>query len=122
MFYIPQILKDDCGFACLKMVLAYMNKDKNYLYLPQDESHGFYSYSDLKELGYEKGINFTGFEVANKEELVSCSSFPLILSIELKNGAKHAVVVTKVKWKKVYYLDPRSGSTSMPLNKFVNIF
>ena len=122
MFYIPQILKDDCGFACLKMVLAYMNKDKNYLYLPQDESHGFYSYSDLKELGYEKGINFTGFEAANKEELVSCSTFPLILSIELKNGAKHAVVVTKVKWKKVYYLDPRSGSTSMPLNKFVNIW
>lgn len=122
MFYIPQILKDDCGFACLKMVLATINKDKNYLYLPQDENHGYYSYSDLVELGYEQGINFTAFEANNKEELVTCSSFPLILTIELKNGAKHAVVVTKVKWKKVYYLDPRSGSGSMPLKKFVDIW
>ena len=32
MFYIPQIKKDDCGFACLKMVLANINKDKNYLF------------------------------------------------------------------------------------------
>lgn len=122
MFYIPQIQKDDCGFACLKMVLANINKDKNYLFLPQDENHGFYSYSDLKEKGYENGINFVGFEAANKDELVSCSSFPLILSIELKNGAKHAVVVTKIKWKKVYYLDPRTGSCSLSINKFLNIW
>ena len=122
MFYIPQILKDDCGFACLKMVLATVNKDKNYLYLPQDEEHGPYSYSDLTELAYEQGINFTAFEATNKEELANCSSFPLILTIELKNGAKHAVVVTKVKWKKVYYLDPRKGNGSMPVKKFAEIW
>ncbi len=122
MFYIPQIQKDDCGFACLKMVLAKINKDKNYLFLPQDEAHGYYSYSDLVEKGYEHGINFTAFEVPNKEELSNCSSFPLILSIELKNGAKHAVVVTKVRWKKVYYLDPRRGNCSMSVKKFIDIW
>ena len=122
MFYIPQIKKDDCGFACLKMVLANINKDKNYLFLPQDESHGPYSYSDLMEIGKIHGINFVGFEATNKEELVNCSSFPLILSLELKNGAKHAVVVTKIKWKKVYYLDPRKGSVSLPIKKFVQLW
>ena len=122
MFYIPQIQKDDCGFACLKMVLANINKDKNYLFLPQDEAHGSYSYSDLVELGYEQGINFTAFEIQNKEELSNCSNFPLILTIELKNGAKHAVVITKIKFKKVYYLDPRKGSGSLSLKKFIDIW
>ncbi len=120
MFYIPQILKDDCGFACLKMVLANINKDKNYLFLPQDESHGPYSYSDLINIGKENCINFTAFEATKKEELSNCSSFPLILSITGKNGAKHAVVVTKIKWKKVYYLDPRKGSGNISLTKFIN--
>ena len=122
MFYIPQIQKDDCGFACLKMVLANLNKDKNYLFLPQDESHGAYSYNDLLEIGKTHGINFIAFEANNKEELNSCSSFPLIASLELKNGAKHAVVVTKVKWKRVYYLDPRKGAVCLPIKKFIQIW
>ncbi len=122
MFYIPQILKNDCGFACLKMVLANINKDKNYLFLPQDEAHGHYSYSDLLELGKTYGVNFVPFEATEKSELSNCSSFPLILTITLKNGAKHAVVVTKVKWKRVYYLDPRKGSGSLSLNKFLSIW
>ncbi len=122
MFYIPQILKDDCGFACLKMVLATINNDKNYLFLPQDEEHGFYSYSDLMDIGKDNGVNFTAFEANKKEEVVNCSSFPLIVTLELKNGAKHAVVVTKIKWKKVYYIDPRKGSTSLSLKKFIDIW
>ena len=122
MFYIPQILKTDCGFACLKMVLANINKDKNYLFLPQDEAHGHYSYSDLLELGKTYGVNFVPFEATEKSELSNCSSFPLILSITLKNGAKHAVVVTKIKFKKVHYLDPRKGNVSISLKKFIDIW
>ena len=122
MLYIPQIQKDDCGFACLKMVLANINKDKNYLFLPQDECHGPYSYSDLLDIGKDNGVNFAAFEATNKDELSNCSTFPLILSITAKNGAKHAVVVTKIKWKKVYYLDPRKGSGSLSLTKFLSLW
>ena len=122
MFYIRQIQKDDCGFACLKMVLANLNKDKNYLFLPQDEEFGQYSYSDLLDLGKDYGVNFTAFKVDEKSELVNCSSFPLIATIQLKNGANHAIVITKVKWKRVYYLDPRRGSGSMSLKKFLTIW
>jgi len=122
MFYIPQIQKDDCGFTCLKIVLANINKDRDYLFLPQKEDHGYYSYSDLIKIGREYGINFEGFRATEKSELVNCTKFPVICSIELKNGAKHAVVVTKIKWKRVFYIDPRKGKTSLPISKFLSIW
>ena len=122
MFYIPQIQKDDCGFACLKMVLANINKDKNYLFLPQDEEHGNYSYSDLMKIGKKEGINFEALKVTEKSELINCSSFPFIATIELKNGAKHAVVVTKIKWKRVFLIDPIKGKYSMSFKNFIKVW
>ena len=119
MLYIPQIQKDDCGFACLKMLLANTNKDKSYLFLPQDEDHGQYSYSDLIELAYEHGVNLQAVRVTEKEELANCSTFPLIATTRLKNGALHAVLVMKVKWKRVTYIDPRRGKVTVSLKKFL---
>jgi len=122
MFYIRQIQKDDCGFACLKMVLATVNKDKNYLFLPQKESHGMYSYEELLNIGKEYGVNFTAFRALEKESLGKDTRFPLIATICLKNGAKHAIVVTRVKFKRVYYTDPRMGKTSISFKKFMEIW
>ena len=34
MYFISQLGEQDCAFACLKMMLANYQKDKNYLYLP----------------------------------------------------------------------------------------
>ena len=122
MYYIRQIQKDDCGFACLKMVLAMVNKDKDYLFLPQKESHGMYSYDELMNIGKEYGINFTAFRALEKDTLDKNSSFPFIATICLKNGAKHAIVVRKLRFGRVFYTDPRMGKASMPLKKFINIW
>ena len=119
MFYIPQIKKDDCGFACLKMILATINKDKNYLFLPQDEEHGYYSLNSLMKIGEKYGVTFTPFKATEKESLVNCSTFPLIAVMNAKNDTKHAVVVTKVRFKRVYFTDPSSGATSLSLSKFI---
>ena len=122
MFYIPQIQKDDCGFACLKMVLAFLNNDKNYLFLPQDESHGYYSYSELIEIAEKYGLTFQAIKSTNKEQLGNCPRFPLIVAIRLKNDAKHAVIVTKAKGKTVSYIDPRFGKAKMKLSDFISIW
>ena len=122
MYFIQQRQKDDCGFACLKMILATLNKDKEYLFLPQKEDHGPYSYTDLTKLGREHGINFSALKVLEKEGLVSCTSFPFIATVETKTGHKHAVVVTKVKFKRVYFVDPKKGSTSLSLKKFIAVW
>ena len=119
MYFIHQILKDDCGFACVKMILATLNKDKNYLYIPQDESHGGYSLNDLVEIGQSYGVSFEAFRATNKNEVHKCSFFPFIAILSLKNGAKHAVCVTKIKWGRVHYVDPRYGKVNVSVTKFL---
>ena len=122
MFYIPQIQKDDCGFACLKMVLATLNKDKNYLFLPQEEDHGYYSYSDLISIAELYGVSFSAIRTTNKNELVNCPKLPLIVAITLDNGAKHAVIVIKVKGNQVTYIDPGFGKTTVKDDQFYKIW
>ena len=122
MFYIPQTQKDDCGFTCLKMMLATINKDKNYLFLPQKEEHGFYSYSDLMDIAKGYGLNLEAVRATERETLSSCKKLPLIATITLNNGALHAVLVTKVNEKKITYLDPKRGKVVMRLSEFQNIW
>ncbi len=122
MFYIPQTQKDDCGFTCLKMMLATINKDKNYLFLPQKEEHGFYSYSDLMDIAKGYGLNLEAVRATERETLSSCKKLPLIATITLNNGALHAVLVTKVNEKKITYLDPKKGKVVMRLSEFQNIW
>ena len=119
MYFIHQIQKDDCGFACVKMILATLNKDKNYLFLPQDESHGAYSLEDLKTIGHTYGVSFEAFRATIKTDVANCPSFPFIAILELENGAKHAVCVLKVKRGRVHYVDPRFGKATVSLNRFV---
>ena len=122
MFYIPQIQKDDCGFACLKMLLATINKDREYLFIPQKENHGLYSYEDLIEEAYYHHVTLYAFRTSEKMSLSNCESFPFIACIGLKNGAKHAVLVLKCKWKRVVYLDPARGKVNVSLSKFISIW
>lgn len=122
MYYISQIQKDDCGFACLKIVLANLNKDKNYLFLPQDEKHGYYSFSDLKRIGERHGLTFKAVRATERESIMKETKFPLIVVTLAKNGAKHAVVVTKAKGKRISYIDPKIGTINTSLNVFLGIW
>ena len=122
MYYIPQIQKDDCGFACLKIVLANLHKDRNYLFLPQDESHGQYSFTDLIEIAKGYGVNFTAFRALERASIVNGTKVPFIAVIVTKNEAKHAVVVTKAKGKSVQYLDPKKGTVNVSLMDFLSVW
>ena len=122
MFYIPQTQKDDCGFTCLKMMLANLNNDKNYLFLPQENDHGPYSYSDLIAIAQKYGLNLQGIQTTEKSTLSNHKAFPFIASVTLPNGALHAVLVMKVNRDKVIYLDPRKGKVKMKLNDFLRIW
>ena len=91
MFYIKQIQNDDCGFACLKMLLAEINKDKDYLFLPQDEKHGPYSLMQLVGIASNYGVALSAFRATDKTTVSNCLNFPFIAIIRLKNGGKHAL-------------------------------
>ena len=122
MYYVPQIQKDDCGFACVKMLLANVQKDQNYLFLPQDEKHGPYSYQDLIEIAQKHGIVLNGYSVEDKLTIKEHKKFPIIVTLNTKSGGSHAVLVYKVSLGRVYYLDPRLGKVDSSLNKFASLW
>ena len=122
MFYIPQTQKDDCGFTCLKIMLANINKDKNYLFLPQDDDHGPYSYQELISLAKEHGLNLEAIKTTEKASLSSGKEFPFIACITLKNGALHAVLVIKTTEKYVIYIDPKKGKMKKKTSEFIGIW
>ncbi|MCR5505663.1 MAG: hypothetical protein K6F07_01545 [Bacilli bacterium] len=121
MFFIPQIQKDDCGMAALKMLLAEVHQDRNYLFVPQDENHGPYSYGDLIEIARIYHVELEGFSADNKKDIKGEKSFPMIVTLVFK-GAMHAVVVYKIKGHTVYYLDPIEGKKALSLRKFIDLW
>ena len=104
-YYIPQISHSDCGFACLKMMIAHLYENQNALYIPQDETKGPYSLKALTDLALSYGITLEGIEIEEKEEIKE-ARFPFIALLQKSEEVFHYVLVTKVKWGSVYYLDP----------------
>ena len=121
MYFVPQILNDDCGFAALKMLLAKVHKDRNYLFLPQDENHGPYSLLELKTIAEKYGVTLNGYE-AKREDFKHHKKFPFIAIVTTKVGGAHAVVVEKISLGSVYYLDPSEGRKEVTIKGFLNIW
>ena len=122
MFYVPQIQEDDCGFASLKMMLANIYDDRNYLYLPQDENHGRYSYEDLKAIAEQYGLSVEGYKINKKETLPENEHYPFIATIDLGGNSAHAVLVYAVNHRHVSYLDPNIGKKKCGLAKFISMW
>ena len=79
MFYfIPQIGQSDCGFACLKMLIAHLYDNQDALYLKQDENHGPYSFKELKDIGELYGV----IPYTEKLQKQIVSHFKLMISLD----------------------------------------
>ena len=119
MYYIPQVTKSGCGFACLKMLLATAHKDERYLYLKEDENHGPYSYQELVSLAQRYDVTLVGVKYEDKDDLRHLTRFPLILTVEQENGSPHAVLISKRRGKKVKVYDPDKGIYWQKIDKFI---
>ena len=119
MFYVPQIRNDDCGVACVKMLLVKFHKDSNYQFLKVDERKGGYSYHDLIKIAAENSLSLEGIKVVDKTDIVKANNLPLIVTLVEKDERKHTVVVEKAMFSRVKVVDPFLGSYWMPLRKFL---
>ena len=131
MYYIPQVTKSGCGFACLKMLLAFAHKDERYLYLKEDENHGPYSYQELVGIAQRYDVTLVGVKYEDKGDLRHLTRFPLILTVNGENDSLHAVLISKrrgnkvkvydpgrgVYWQKVDYFKKRWDGTALCINK-----
>lgn len=122
MFYIPQISQNDCGYACLKMLLAQIHKDENYLYLPYKEKNRPFSYQTLLALAQVHHSELVGFRVEDPEEIRKNKVFPLIVSLKSEGDTNHAVLVTKVKKHFIKILDPDKGTYELSLKRFYELW
>ena len=119
MYYIPQVTKSGCGFACLKMLLATAHKDERYLYLKEDENHGSYSYQELVAIAQRYDVTLVGVKYDDKGDLRHLTRFPLILTVIRENQSPHAVLITKRRGKKVKVYDPDKGIYWQKIDRFI---
>ena len=119
MYYIPQVTKSDCGFTCLKMLLAIVRKDERYLYLSEDESHGSYSYQDILEIAQHYEVTLVGRKYPDKSDLRHLDKFPAILTVQRENQSPHAVLATKIKGNRIKISDPSKGTYWKSIDKFI---
>lgn len=121
MYIIKQTNNKDCGFTCLKMLLATLNKDKNYLFLPNYQTEKGYSYNDLIKIGKEYHLTMCGYKVTDKSEIINNNRYPLIATLLIEEE-KHAVIVTNATNKYVYLINPSSGKVKMRLDEFIALW
>ncbi len=121
MYYIKQLKEDDCGFASLKMLLAKINKCKNYIYLKQDLNHGPYSYQDLIDTAKEYKLDLKGYKYNNLDELKNDLKTWCLVSV-CKDNSSHCVIVKKITNRQVYIIDPYIGIYELSRSEFENIW
>ena len=122
MFYVLQEDNYDCGFTCLKVLLANVNKDSNYLYLPNPKGNGeIYSFNELMEYASHLGFTLSAYKIADRSTLSLDDGLPMMFSLS-KEGKSHMVLVYKVNRKYVYYFEPSSGKKKMRIEEFIELW
>lgn len=122
MFFIQQTTQHDCGFTTLKILLANLNKDQNYLYLAspfnRDEN---ISLLELIEEAKRYGLTLKASRCKDKSGLDMNVKVPFIPVINIE-GMYHSVYLYKINKKYVYYYDPRGEFKKVDIATFVSMW
>lgn len=118
-YYCLQESSSDCGFCVLKVMLANLNKDANYLDL-KSQKEGPYSMLDIKKLALEYKLELEGYKVDDLS-LLSTFTFPLICQIK-RGKDNHFVLIEKIEKGILYIFDPSIGELEINESVFQEIF
>ncbi len=118
--FVLQTTSRDCGWACLKMLLADASKNEAYLTLPGSPLKGPLSFLDLVTMAGPYGLTLEGYKVTCKSEVFkTLGSF---IALGENQGKSHYVIVDKVHRRTVSIRDPSSGSYRMKKEEFLHFF
>ena len=118
-YYINQIGTQDCGMTSLKMLLAAIHKNKNYLYYPIEDKDVHYNLLELKKIATKEGVELIIFKLENKNEFSSKIKTPCLVVLN-RNNKNHLVLVKRIKKKKILLYDPEFGIYYENINDFIN--
>ncbi|MCR4879747.1 MAG: hypothetical protein K5906_02190, partial [Bacilli bacterium] len=121
MFSIQQANDHDCGFTALKILLANIHHDENYLFLPSPFFKESVSFFALMEIAETYNVSLTALKAIDKEEIIHNDKFPFIARIK-KEENYHALYVYKMNKKYLYYIDPSSGTQKIKIEQFISLW
>lgn len=101
----------DCGFASLKMLLANLNHDRNYLHMPKGTKKGGYSFHHLMEIASEHGLDLVPYRYDNNEVTLKA---PLLALFK----GKHLVLIKSIKRGRYKIYDPAIGIYTLTKKEF----
>jgi predicted double-glycine peptidase len=121
MYFIYQGNEADCGYASLKMLIAYYQKDKNFLYLKKsDNKEKNYSFLDLISIAKIEGVALKGIKNANLQDNEAFKK-PYLAVVKV-NDMNHMVFVRKTVKNVLLVYDPDLGVRLISMKKFLAMF
>ena len=109
-----QLTNYDCGFACLKMILANFHHDENYLFLKQNLNKKNYSFLELANIAKDHNLTLKGYEC---NDIFLLKKLPCITLVNNQKN-NHFVIIKKIKNNKIYLIDPLLGDKCILLKDF----
>lgn len=120
-YFIRQIGDKDCAFACLKMLLAIVHKNKDYLYYPQNDCEKSYSLEEIIKIANIEGVILDAFKFKFKKDLLKQSNFPLLVPVK-EGKMLHMVLIKKIKNGKIHIYDPKRGKKTYRFDEFDQVW
>ncbi|MFA5283262.1 MAG: cysteine peptidase family C39 domain-containing protein [Bacilli bacterium] len=117
--YTYQGNDNDCGFTCLKILLANLNKDRNYLSMPNPFSKKRISLAQLCLEAKKYNVILRAYKFSRFEDVFS-EKAPFLAVV--KNGSSHMVYIRKIKRSSIVIYDPSQGRIKMSRLSFLKTF
>ena len=105
MYTFQQTKRKDCGFTCMKMLLANVFNDVRYRYVTNDKTESL-SLAQLVEIAGSYNVVLDGYKFNMYE--ISTLKPPFILSYA-QNENYHSVYVYKIRRSVLFVVDPADG-------------
>ena len=116
-YYIKQIKKNDCGYTSIKMYLASLSKNKDFLFM-QDSKIENLSILELIELLNKYNVEAKAYKNVSKKIIKKIREEFLL--INKNENSYHCVMVKKVIFNNLLIYDPEKGIYWMKMKDIIN--
>ena len=116
-YYIKQIKKNDCGYTSIKMYLASLSKNKDFLFM-QDSKIENLSILEIIELLNKYNVETKAYKNVSKKIIKKIREEFLL--INKNENSYHCVMVKKVIFNNLLIYDPEKGIYWMKMKDIIN--
>ncbi len=116
-YYIKQIKKNDCGYTSIKMYLASLSKNKDFLFM-QDSKIENLSILELIELLNKYNVEAKAYKNVSEKNIKKIREEFLL--INKNENSYHCVMVKKVIFNNLLIYDPGKGIYWIKMKDIIN--